>query len=329
MKYSVIIPAFNAKKTIIKTINSVLLSFSSDTEIIIIDDCSTDETYGVICDIISKENNKVKILYYKNERNIGVSASRNKGIVKSTGKYLLFVDADDVIEIGTKTYIDEIIHQNEGVEIIRFNHSRASDDELNIIGNKIEDIPVDLFKSYYFHSSCTQIVVRYLFEQVNYNEDLIFGEDMLLSFELLTKSNSFVLLSNKFYIYNEVESSVSNRINLEHSINCIDSICVVYDRLEELFSRNSEVKKILNIKKNKELSLQLLKVLKISEKHYENVIEKYRKEYISTKSLPKNFYNLHAFSVFRNYKILEKVLNFVYIQLKGKNNEKSNYLRNI
>ena len=91
MKLSIIIPVFNGEKYIEKCINSVSDKINNDdVEIIVVNDGSTDSTNCKLCKM-SKQNNKIKIF---NNKNMGVSYSRNYGINKASGKYILFWDAD-------------------------------------------------------------------------------------------------------------------------------------------------------------------------------------------------------------------------------------------
>ena len=89
---SIIIPAYNAEKYIEKCIESLLTQTKKELEIIIVNDGSKDNTE----DIIKKYDDK-RIVYFKN-KNQGIGKTRNFGIKKSTGKYLMFVDSDDYLE---------------------------------------------------------------------------------------------------------------------------------------------------------------------------------------------------------------------------------------
>ncbi len=87
---SVIIPVFNGQNTIKKTIESVLNQTWKDYELIIINDGSTDSTEEVISNI---SDPRIKVFNYPNA---GPSASRNRGIAIASGKYISFIDADDL-----------------------------------------------------------------------------------------------------------------------------------------------------------------------------------------------------------------------------------------
>ena len=91
---SVIIPCFNAGETVAETIISVLKNARPEInlEIIAVDDCSSDETLGVL----NRFNNKLKIISLKH--NAGVSNARNIGIDAANGNFIAFCDADDIWE---------------------------------------------------------------------------------------------------------------------------------------------------------------------------------------------------------------------------------------
>ena len=87
---SVIIPTYNGSNTILRAINSVLNQTYSNLELIIVDDCSKDNTFEVIKSVGDK---RVKVLRHKKNR--GGSAARNTGIKEAKGEYIAFLDDDD------------------------------------------------------------------------------------------------------------------------------------------------------------------------------------------------------------------------------------------
>lgn len=88
---SVIIPCFNVSEFISETLNSILSQKNVDIEIIIINDGSNDDTEQKIKSI---SDGRIKYFYQPNS---GVSSARNNGFAKSTGKYVVFFDADDIM----------------------------------------------------------------------------------------------------------------------------------------------------------------------------------------------------------------------------------------
>lgn len=91
---SVIVPVFNASQTIKNTLESVLTQTYKDLELIVIDDSSTDDTGSIISEIQSRDS---RVVFQKLTRNSGGPATpRNVGLNLSRGKYIAFLDADDV-----------------------------------------------------------------------------------------------------------------------------------------------------------------------------------------------------------------------------------------
>lgn len=89
---SVIIPTFNAEKSIERAVESILNQTYQDFEIIICDDCSSDRTWDILKQI-SKKDKRIKI--YKNEKNSKSAYTRNKAISKSRGEFIMQLDDDD------------------------------------------------------------------------------------------------------------------------------------------------------------------------------------------------------------------------------------------
>ena len=90
---SVIIPAYNCEDSIARCINSVICQTGVVSEVIVIDDGSTDNTLN-ICHSIAHNNPSVKIIH---QNNGGLSSARNAGLDIATGKYISFLDSDDII----------------------------------------------------------------------------------------------------------------------------------------------------------------------------------------------------------------------------------------
>ena len=112
--FSVIIPVYNSEKYLNKCIKSVLNQKNNKTEIILIEDCSTDSSLKV-CNSF-QHNPSVNIIRHK--KNLGVSISRNDGILAAKGKYILFLDSDDWLYPGCLKNIEKLITINPKTEVI-------------------------------------------------------------------------------------------------------------------------------------------------------------------------------------------------------------------
>ena len=94
MKFSVIVPVYNAAPTLRRCVESVLGQTFADFELILVDDGSRDES-GRICDEYASADGRVRVIHKPNG---GVSSARNAGIEAARGEYLVFVDSDDYVE---------------------------------------------------------------------------------------------------------------------------------------------------------------------------------------------------------------------------------------
>ena len=92
---SVIIPAYNCSRTIKQAIDSALCQ-DVISEIIVINDCSPEDLTECLAEY--KSNPQVRL--YKNETNLGVAATRNKGVQLAEGEYVAFLDSDDIWRSG-------------------------------------------------------------------------------------------------------------------------------------------------------------------------------------------------------------------------------------
>ncbi len=104
---SVIVPAYNAERTISETLRSLLDQTARDFEIVVVDDGSTDKT-PEICHRF-KENSPVPIRVFT-QQNRRISAARNLGIIKAEGKYVIFLDADDLAE---NEFVEKLVRAAE------------------------------------------------------------------------------------------------------------------------------------------------------------------------------------------------------------------------
>lgn len=88
---SIIMPSYNTSKFIQQSINSVINQTYKNWELIIVDDCSNDDTDEVVASINDK-----RIRYFKNKNNSGAAVSRNRALRKANGRWIAFLDSDDL-----------------------------------------------------------------------------------------------------------------------------------------------------------------------------------------------------------------------------------------
>lgn len=129
MMFSIIMPAYNAEKYIEESIRSVLNQTFADYELLIINDCSTDNTVNIVKNYQTKDP-RIKLL--ENNQNSGVAITRNKGIEVAKGKYVCFLDSDDLWE-PTKLEKYVVMFQ-QGSDVLYSFYTRFNDrGNLNLV----------------------------------------------------------------------------------------------------------------------------------------------------------------------------------------------------
>lgn len=114
-KVSVIIPAFNAAETLAEAVASVVNGSYQHLEILIVDDCSTDDTSKVAAKLAESDP---RIQFLRNPHNFGVSKSRNLMIDRATGEYVAFLDSDDTWEPNKLEFCLQMLAENPEVKAV-------------------------------------------------------------------------------------------------------------------------------------------------------------------------------------------------------------------
>ena len=146
---SVIVPIYNAEKTIRKCVDSLLAQTFEDFEVLLIDDGSPDEC-GVICDEYAKQDSRVRVIHQENQ---GVSAARQCGIDRAQGEYTIHADPDDWVE----------------PEMLEELYQKAKEDDADMV---ICDFYINTYEGQHYllqKPSCLQhdIVLKELFEHLH------------------------------------------------------------------------------------------------------------------------------------------------------------------
>lgn len=131
---SIIMSAFNAQQTIEKAINSCLEQTFKDIEIIVVNDCSTDNTKQIVENLIQKDS-RIKLINHL--QNQGAGLARRTGISHIQGEYMTFLDSDDYLKEDCLETLHNAIIENK-VDIVAPGYITV-DDNHNIIDTKIPD----------------------------------------------------------------------------------------------------------------------------------------------------------------------------------------------
>ena len=120
---SIIVPVYNVEKYLERCLDSLVNQTYKNIEIICVNDGSTDHSL----DILNEYANKDKRIIIVNNKNRGISDSRNKGIAKATGEYIMFVDSDDWIDLETcQKSLDAMVKYS--VDVVMWSYVREYDD---------------------------------------------------------------------------------------------------------------------------------------------------------------------------------------------------------
>ena len=111
---NVIIPAYNCHSTLGRTLSSLVAQTDTNFEVIIVDDCSTEDIKSIVDDY----TNKLNIIYIRNEQNLGCGMTRQVGIDNATQKFITFLDSDDMFMPYTVETFNSIIEANPDTEYL-------------------------------------------------------------------------------------------------------------------------------------------------------------------------------------------------------------------
>lgn len=113
-KVSVIVPIYNAEKTLCPCVQSIFAQSHRNLEVVLVNDGSTDNSLE-ICKNFARLDNRVVVI---DKKNAGVSAARNNGIKVSTAQFIQFVDADDTLKSNmTENLVASMLESNSDVVI--------------------------------------------------------------------------------------------------------------------------------------------------------------------------------------------------------------------
>ena len=219
MKVSIIIPIYNVAPYIERCLLSVLNQTYHNIEIILIDDCGSDNSIGIAIELIKKHKaeNKTKIIFH--ECNKGLSAARNSGINASTGEYIYFLDSDDelvqnCIELLIKSaikYKTDFVIGN--YEIIGAKLSIGM--PLNNIFTN-DKILTSYQKGEWYEMACNKLLKKeFILKNNLYFKENLIHEDLLWSFMIACFANSMSVVNTKTYLYYIRKDSITGKINRE------------------------------------------------------------------------------------------------------------------
>lgn len=246
-KVSIIIPMYNAEKSVKRCLESALKQTYKNIEIICVNDGSRDLTAEIVASICKMDTRVVLI----NKENGGVSSARNLGIEKATGYYIQFLDVDDALEENaTERMVEEMSVKNVDIVICGY-HNVDKSLEVSLpektLGSSevIEDF-IPLYQSTYLNPPWNKMYIRENIVE-KFPTEMSLGEDLVFNLCYLRKCEKIRIISDMVYVYTVGQpGSLTSRYNnnavecLENKIKCILGFLSydVEDNMPETLSNN-------------------------------------------------------------------------------------------
>ena len=245
MKISIIIPVYNAATTIEKCVDSIIENNYKDIEVILVEDCSKDNSWDV-CKKLSEKYNNVKIL--RNEKNQGVSYTRNQGLKLASGEYTMFVDSDDWVDNSYFSEFMNVMQSKEQSMVVcgYINHDEKVngstdryewDDFEGVKSYPTKDIIESLHRRALLQQLWNKMFITKLIKDHNlrFDESISIGEDTRFVLDYIRKCQiqTIYLLNKPLYHYiRGKEGSLMYRVGYESVEEPLKNLRRLYEILD-------------------------------------------------------------------------------------------------
>ena len=220
--FSIIVPIYNAEKTLSKCLDSICEQTFESYEVILIDDGSTDQSLS-ICKRYEIQNKRFRVHH---QNNAGPSAARNAGLDIAEGKWICFVDSDDCIEAS---YLQEIwdAAQNYDADVVFIGHNKVNENgtkEVFLPGEVLEtNIKTALALSEHDMFGYTWIKAfrRDSIKEIRFDASLNLFEDEVFTCQVLPYCRRIGVVNKPIYNYNTGDgSSLIGRTHQDYCLKC-------------------------------------------------------------------------------------------------------------
>ncbi len=274
--FSVIIPVFNAEKTLSRCLDSLLAQAGNIAELIIVNDGSTDGS-SQICESYYKQYPQV---VYIDKSNGGVSSARNAGLEKARGDFITFVDSDDYV---SPDYFSALSHfQNVDFLFFSLETERESISSGVITGSFLSgttDYTSFLQKFVILRngSPCNKRFRRSIIQQydIRFPEELFIGEDFIFCLRYLFKAQSGFVLDRILYHQDETSgSSLTRKYNHRFTEQALQIYTLSYQAVTEAsisLKQANALLKYLDYNRCRTAFACIMEHFKLSEKSYSSL----------------------------------------------------------
>lgn len=237
--FSVIIPIYNVEKYLAETIESVInqsIGFKKNIELILVNDGSPDNSEQICLEYKEKYPDNIK---YINQKNSGVSKARNKGLSLATGKYINFLDSDDLWSKNTFKDVLKMFRKHCDLNIVacrmKFFEARTNFHPLDFKFDKNKVISIHEDYDHIQLSSSSVFFKSEVIKKYEYDFNLKYSEDGKLMSEILLDNEKIGYIKNALYLYRK-RFADNSAINTKNSKKewYIDTPLYCYNYLFEL-----------------------------------------------------------------------------------------------
>lgn len=212
IELSIILPVFNADKEIYNCLNNMTMALDDEMELIIVNDGSEDNTQEIVERFLSGRD--ITNITLENKKNGGVSSARNLGIEVARGKYIGFMDVDDIV--APNMYKNLLDKAKEGsLDVVCCDFHEVSGGRIVNSKYKYRNEALssrEVVKHYLLdkvsNSVCDKIFKRSLVSKIKFNESLTIGEDILFCLQIFMRADRVGFLSKDLYGYVQNDNSV-------------------------------------------------------------------------------------------------------------------------
>lgn len=227
MKFSIIVPVYNAAAFMKATVSSVLDQPFDDWELLLVDDGSTDGVTGALCDEIAVQDSRIRVIHKPNG---GAGDARNAAFPHASGDYILFLDSDDYLEPAALSRLSLKLEELP-VDICYFGFiiQKGQAESVQVPSGyplstpfSLSDAPAQLMEA---PSAWCAVWRRSLFS----NSDIRFrargwGEDLAMTRKMLAQASSIALIEDVLYRYVIHEGSITTSRNLDGNSEILDAL---------------------------------------------------------------------------------------------------------
>ncbi|NBH72406.1 glycosyltransferase family 2 protein [Clostridiaceae bacterium] len=258
-KFSVLIPVYNAEKYLKECIESVLGQNMDDFEVVLVDDGSLDAS-GEICDEYALHDHRIRVIHQKNQ---GPLKARIRAFQEAQGKYVIYMDSDDLWDKGLLWKAEEIIRKYD-CDIVSFKWRYMDDagefiekeflqDSLEVIEYSMEKLVAKFLAEETENSLCKRAVRRKCIDAVQMSllsqiKNIYLGEDMIQSFVMIKDCKNMVYLDAALYFYRMNSQSLTHNITTKSAMDIAKAREYLLEILENTKYNQPQYKKML--KKN-------------------------------------------------------------------------------